>query len=215
MGTIWKRFDPNDATSLALAKANFGIFISDNNPIPFLKSLADGDFQITKWDFGGSDVFDPEASFKAIILMCINVVRGADATIRNEVHYNPDEESPYGYFSDITLLPTNAPKPGIILELKNITVAALYPEKENWTAKIERAKKELPKMLEKDLLMIPLFDAKNGQKTGKTIQNVLDEALEQVELYRQKAVTGHPRESGYKAWVIIRVGLFRILAYPK
>jgi len=176
--------------------------------------LADGDFQITKWDFGGSDVFDPEASFKAIILMCINVVRGADATIRNEVHYNPDEESPYGYFSDITLLPTDASKPGIILELKNVTVAALYPKKENWTTKIDRAKKELPEKPEKDLLKMPLYDT-DGQKTVKTIQIVRDEALTQVERYRQKAATEHQRASGYKAWVIIRVGLFRILVFPK
>jgi len=176
--------------------------------------LADGDFQITKWDFGGSDVFDPEASFKAIILMCINVVRGADATIRNEVHYNPDDESAYGYFSDITLLPTDETKPGIILELKNVTVAALYPKKENWTTKIDRARKELPEKPEKDLLKMPLHDT-DGQKTGKTIQNVLDDAKAQVERYRQKAVAEHKRESGYKAWVIIRIGLFRILAFPK
>ena len=120
-----------------------------------MKSLVDGDFQITRWDFDGSDVVDPEAAFKAIVLMCINIVRGTDATLRNEVYYNPDGKSAPGYFSDITLLPTDETKPGIILELKNVTVAALYPRKEDWTTKIITAKRELPEKSEKDLLNMP------------------------------------------------------------
>jgi len=210
LGTVWKSFSPKHASSLDNAEKNFEKLIQDNDLKPFLNSLVEDDFQFTKWDFGGSEVFDPEASFKAVLLMCINLVRGKKATLQNEVHYNPDE-SAYGYFSDITLLPADPSKPGIILELKNVTVAALDPRKENWTTIIERVKTELLEKSEADLLKMTFQSP--GMHQVKTIQDVRDEALAQVETYRQKAADEHKRNSGYKAWVVIRVGLFRILAF--
>ena len=93
------------------------------------------------------------------------------------------------------------------MELKNVTVAALYPKKENWTTIIERVKTELLEKSEADLLKMTFQSP--GMHQVKTIQDVRDEALAQVETYRQKAADEHKRNSGYKA----SVGLFRILAF--
>jgi hypothetical protein len=212
LGALREQLDPEKQGSLASVQQSFSTLIMKGDPNPFLESLAESDFLISRWDYGGSDVFDPEASFKAVLLMFMNLVRGTYATLRNEVHYRGEVQSSFGHFSDITLLPTDASKPGIILEVKNVTVAALFPMFENWNEKIDKAKEELLKKSNEELLQM---DFKDHLSRRTTIKKVLEDALVQVEIYRQKAEAQYPRQSGYLAWVIIRVGLLRFLAYEK
>ena len=206
-----------DVLSLNIAKEAFNRFITENNPMPVMDSFLTDNFQITKWNRGGSDVYDPEASFKVQLLMCFNLVKGNTATIHNEFRFDPEKKgdvlSSFGTYSDLQIIPNDENLSGIILELKNVTVASLSPGKEDFNQKIEMVKNKLKDKGATEILKMEFTINKDGQEVTQTIAQLKEDALKQVGDYLKKANEQKPRKSGYKGWVVIRVGLTKILSF--
>jgi hypothetical protein len=203
--------------SLAKAKENVRVFISDNNPQPMLASFLAKEFLINQAKEGGSDAKSPEGAFKSSLAHCLNLVRGDLFTVETETEVKVRRLRAFSpAYIDVLLLPSDLNKKGIAFELKELNAFAVLKVTDGDYNDFNQAIADCAALLkdksDEEILNLEVLAYLNKTKQLAPIRDHLTAAETQLRKYLELLRAQKPRSAGYRGWVFIRVGTTRVIA---